>query len=66
MSREQNPSCPECKSENTERKGRMIDGAPVSILHCYHCNGDFRKTVQLKTVKTFPGYESTGNTWDRA
>lgn len=65
MSRESHESCPECKSLNTERKGRMIDGVPVSTLFCHHCKGQFRKVHNLRSVKCFPGVETVSVTWCR-
>jgi len=57
--------CPECNSQNVERAARMIDGAAVSTIHCYHCGGDFRKQHQLRPVKHQPGFETTGVKWTR-
>lgn len=57
--------CPECDSQNTERAAVMIDGAPVAVIQCYHCDGVFRRQHELKEVKYHPGYETTGVKWVR-
>lgn len=57
--------CPECKSQNTERKVVLSKGSPIATLRCYHCGGSFRKTHKLKPTKTFPGYETTEVVWVR-